>query len=131
VIVVVGAALVRGGRLLAARRTTPPEAAGRWEFPGGKLDPGETKDAGLEREVTEELGCRVEVDRWLDGAEPFGATHVLLVAVCRILDGEPTSGDDHDALRWLGPDELDQVDWLEPDRPFLPAVRGVLLGSEA
>jgi len=130
-IVVVGAALVRDGRLLAARRTTPPEAAGRWELPGGKVDPGETEDAAVVREVAEELGCRAAVEGWLDGAQPIGETHVLRVAVCRLVRGEPAAGTDHDALRWLGPGELDEVDWLEPDRPFLPAVREVLLGSGA
>jgi 8-oxo-dGTP diphosphatase len=130
VIVVVGAALVRDGRLLAARRTTPPEAAGRWELPGGKVDPGETADTAVVREVAEELGCLTEVDHWLPGGEPFGDGFVLQVAVCRLVDGEPTAGADHDELRWLGPDELGDVDWLEPDRPFLPSVREVLLGSE-
>jgi 8-oxo-dGTP diphosphatase len=131
VIVVVGAALVRDGRLLAARRTTPPEAVGRWELPGGKVDPGETRDAALVREVTEELGCHVAVTGWLEGSQPIGGTHLLQVALCRLVDGEPAAGADHDVLRWLRPDELDQVDWLGPDRPFLPAVREVLLGSDA
>lgn len=129
--VVVGAAVVRDGRLLAARRTTPPEAAGRWELPGGKVDPGESPADALVREVDEELGCRVAVVRWLDGEQPIGDTHVLRVALCRPAGGEPVAGADHDELRWLGPDELASVDWLEPDRPFLPAVSETLLGSEA
>ena len=58
---VVGAAILAGGRVLAARRTSPPEAAGRWEFPGGKVEPGETAEAALCREVAEELGCRIAV----------------------------------------------------------------------
>ena len=58
---VVGAAIVRDGRVLAARRTAPPEAAGRWELPGGKVESGETPDAALVREVAEELGCTVAV----------------------------------------------------------------------
>jgi 8-oxo-dGTP diphosphatase len=131
VIVVVGAALVREGRLLAARRTAPPDAAGRWELPGGKVDPGETADVAVVREVTEELGCEAAVEHWLEGGEPIGEDALLLVAVCRLVGGEPRAGDSHDDLRWLGPDELDDVDWLEPDRPFLPAVREVLLGSGA
>jgi len=128
---VVGAAVVRDGRLLAARRTTPPAAAGRWELPGGKVDRGETPDAALVRELAEELGCRVEVDRWLDGEQPIGDTHLLRAAVCRLVAGEPAAGVDHDELRWLGSAELEDVDWLEPDRPFIPALRTVLLGSEA
>jgi 8-oxo-dGTP diphosphatase len=128
---VVGAAIVRGGRLLAARRTTPAVAAGRWELPGGKVEAGESPGDALVREIREELGCGITIDRWLDGDQPIGTTHVLRVAACRLADGEPGPGDDHDELRWLPPDRLDEVDWLEPDRPFLPAVRGRLLGSEA
>lgn len=130
-IVVVGAALVRDGRLLAARRTTPPEAAGRWELPGGKVEPGETADRAVVREVAEELGCEAAIGHWLEGGQPVGTTGMLRVAVCRIVMGEPAAGTDHDEVRWLGADQLDEVDWLEPDRPFLPAVREVLLGFEA
>jgi 8-oxo-dGTP diphosphatase len=128
--VVVGAAVVRDGRLLAARRTAPPEAAGRWELPGGKVDPGESPDDALVREVDEELGCRVAVVRWLDGEQPIGDIHVLRVALCRPVEGEPVAGSDHDELRWLAPDEVDAVDWLEPDRPFLTPVSATLLGSD-
>jgi 8-oxo-dGTP diphosphatase len=126
---VVGAAIVQDGLLLAARRTSPPRAAGRWELPGGKVETGETATAALLREVFEELGCDVVVDRWLDGAEPIGTAHVLRVAVCSIAVGSPLAGPDHDELRWLAPGELDDVDWLEPDRPFLTDLRSLLLGS--
>lgn len=68
--VVVGAAIVRDGCVLAARRTTPPEAAGRWEFPGGKVEAGESASAALVREIAEELGCTIEVDAWLAGVVP-------------------------------------------------------------
>jgi 8-oxo-dGTP diphosphatase len=128
---VVGAAIVRDGRLLACRRTSPPEAAGRWELPGGKVEPGETATDALIREVEEELGCTVAVDRWLEGATPIGSTHVLQVAVCVVAVGSPRPGADHDELRWLAHGELDGVDWLEPDRPFLRAIRPLLLGSRA
>ena len=122
---VVGAAVVRGGRVLACRRTSPPEAAGRWEFPGGKVEPGETADAAVVREVAEELGCRVEVVAWLPGQAPIGERHVLTVALARLVDGEPQPHE-HDAVRWLGADELDEVDWLDPDRPFLVPLRAAL-----
>ena len=127
----VGAAIVRSGLLLAARRTSPPESAGRWELPGGKVDAGESPDAALRREVAEELGCTVVVERWLDGEQPIGAAHVLRAALCRLAHGNPLAGVDHDELRWLSPEQLDDVDWLEPDRPFLPALRRVLLGSQS
>ncbi|WP_457206781.1 (deoxy)nucleoside triphosphate pyrophosphohydrolase [Nocardioides sp. P5_C9_2] len=122
---VVGAAILRDGRVLAARRTTPPEAAGRWELPGGKVEPGETADSALVREVAEELGCTVVVTAWLPGAAAIGETHELRVATADLVDGEPEPTE-HDLLRWLGADELDDVDWLEPDRPFLAALAAML-----
>jgi 8-oxo-dGTP diphosphatase len=128
-VLVVGAAIVRDRALLAARRTTPPAVAGRWELPGGKVEVGEDPADALVREIVEELGCRVAVDSWLAGEEPIGSSHVLRAAVCRLVDGEPRAGSDHDEVRWLSPDELDGVDWLEPDRPFLPALRALLLRS--
>jgi 8-oxo-dGTP diphosphatase len=128
---VVGAAIVHRGRLLAARRTTPPEAAGRWELPGGKVEPGETARSALVREIAEELGCTVEVGDWLDGAQPIGTSYVLHVARCRVTVGAPSPGVDHDELRWLASGELDGLDWLEPDRPFLHQLRPLLLGSHA
>ncbi|WP_205471302.1 (deoxy)nucleoside triphosphate pyrophosphohydrolase [Nocardioides sp. SYSU D00038] len=120
--VVVGAAIVRGDRVLATRRTRPPEAAGRWELPGGKVEPGEEPGAALVREVTEELGCRVELGRWLAGESAIGERHTLWVAVAELVDGEPTPTE-HDLVRWLAADELGDVDWLEPDRPFLAELR--------
>ena len=122
---VVGAAILDGGRVLAARRTTPAEAAGRWEFPGGKVESGETPDEALVREVAEELGCTVVVDGWLEGRVPLGERYVLTVALARLTDGVPHPHE-HDRVRWLAADDLDDVDWLEPDRPFLAELRRVL-----
>jgi 8-oxo-dGTP diphosphatase len=116
--VVVGAAIVRDGRVLAARRTAPASAAGRWEFPGGKVEPGETEAQSVVREIEEELGLRVRVEGWLTGAESIGERHLLKVAVAAIECGEPVPTE-HDRVRWLAPDELDAVDWLDADRPFL------------
>lgn len=115
---VVGAAIVRDGRVLAARRTTPPEAAGRWELPGGKVEAGETPEEAVTREIAEELDCRIEVTGWLPGEVGIGGRHVLTVAVARLVDGEPRPHE-HDRVRWLAAHELGEVDWLEPDRPFL------------
>jgi 8-oxo-dGTP diphosphatase len=127
---VVGAAVVRDGRLLAARRTAPAEAAGRWELPGGKVEPGESPGSALVREIAEELGCTVAVEHWLDGEQRIGGTHLLRAAVCRLTDADPRPGADHDELRWLLPEQLGEVDWLEPDRPFLVELANVLLDGE-
>ncbi len=114
----VGAAIVRDGRVLAARRTAPASAAGRWEFPGGKVEPGESDAASLLREVDEELGVRIRVLRWLAGAEEIGERHLLKVALAEVERGEPVPTE-HDEVRWLAADELSTVDWLDADRPFL------------
>lgn len=117
-----GAAIIRGGEVLAARRTAPPEAAGRWEFPGGKVEAGESPEDALVREIDEELGCGIRVTGWLPGGALIGERHELRVACAVLTRGEPTPTE-HDLVRWVGTDELDDVDWLDPDRPFLAGLR--------
>jgi 8-oxo-dGTP diphosphatase len=134
---VVGAVIVDGPaggvrRVLAARRTGPPELAGRWEFPGGKVEQGETPEDALEREIHEELGVTVSVGVELadDGrAWPISDVYELRLFVTTAVVGEPTPGPDHDAVRWLGADELHDVDWLESDDQALDAVRNLLVGT--
>lgn len=129
---VVGAAIVRAGCVLVARRRYPADAAGRWEFPGGKVGAGESAEAALVREISEELGCLVEVIDWLPGASEctvHGRDLRLRVALCRLVEGEPRPVE-HDALRWLSPEELDEVAWLTPDRPFLDDLAERLLDGE-
>ena len=116
--VVVGAAIIRDGRVLACRRTAPPRAAGLWELPGGKVEPGESREGALVREIAEELQLDIEVTGWLDGSSAIGTTHRLEVATATAAEGRPQPTE-HDAITWLGPDELDDVEWLEPDLPFL------------
>jgi 8-oxo-dGTP diphosphatase len=124
---VVGAALIHEGRVLAARRSYPPETAGRWEFPGGKVEDGESPDAALVRELEEELGCRVDVTGWLEPKVLIRPGLVLRVATAQLLDGEPGPREsEHDELRWLTAQELDHVDWLDADRPFTGPLREVL-----
>lgn len=122
--VVVGAAIVRDARVLAARRCAPPAAAGGWEFPGGKVEPGETEVDALVRECREELGVEIRVGAPLGEAQP--GEFVLRVYRADLLAGEPQPLQDHDELRWLAANELDTVPWLSADRPLLPALRGLL-----
>lgn len=126
-VLVMGAAIVHEGRVLAARRTSPPDLAGGWEFPGGKVEQGEDPRAAVVREVAEELGCGIEVTGMLSGEAPIREGLTLRVAVAALVAGEPVPVEaQHDAVRWLGPEELDGVAWLEPDVPFLDEVRGLL-----
>ncbi len=115
-VTVVGAAILYDGRVLAARRT-PPHAG--WELPGGKVEPGESAEAAVVREVAEELACTVEVTGWLAGESPVREGLVLRVALARLVAGEPIPSE-HDIVWWLGAEQLDDVDWLAADRPFLP-----------
>ncbi|MFV2117544.1 (deoxy)nucleoside triphosphate pyrophosphohydrolase [Streptomyces sp. Act-28] len=115
--VVVAGAVYDRGRLLAARRSAPPELAGRWELPGGKVEPGESPREALVRELREELGIETEPVERVPGTWPLGRGHVLHVWTARVLSGEPRPLQDHDALRWLSHAEWDTVDWLEQDVP--------------
>ncbi|MFF4686050.1 (deoxy)nucleoside triphosphate pyrophosphohydrolase [Streptomyces sp. NPDC001307] len=123
-IVVVGAALLDGGRLLAARRSAPADLAGRWELPGGKVEPGERPEDALVRELREELGIETETVGRVPGQWPLRAPYVLQVWTARLCPGSPAPRplQDHDELRWLTPDGIWEVDWLDQD---VPAVREV------
>jgi 8-oxo-dGTP diphosphatase len=116
-VVVVGAAVFDEGRLLAARRSAPPELAGRWELPGGKVEPGESPEQALVRELREELGVDADVLDRIPGEWPLKPGYVLQVWTVRLLSGTPRPLQDHDAMRWLLPHEADTVDWLSQDRP--------------
>lgn len=124
-VLVIGAAIVHRGRVLAARRTTPDAARGLWEFPGGKVEPGEDPDAALVREIREELGCEVAVTGRLAGEQPIKDAYALRVSYAELVRGEPIPHE-HDAVRWLAADQLDRVTWLAPDLPFLPELRARL-----
>ncbi len=124
---VVGVALVEGGRVLAARRSSPPALAGLWELPGGKVERGEAPEDTAVREIAEELGCGVTVTGWLEGESVISDLLSLRVATARLSEGDPVPTE-HDAVRWLRAAELDEVTWTAADVPFLTAVRH-LLGS--
>jgi 8-oxo-dGTP diphosphatase len=126
---VVAAAIVQDGRVLAARRVRPYDVAGGWELPGGKVDIGEAPDQAVRREVTEELGCTVEVLRPLHGRTSGKPGYEMTAYLARIVSGEPVP-QEHDVIRWLGPEDLSDVRWLPADRPFLAEVEALLLEGE-
>lgn len=124
-ILVVAAALVRDGRLLAARRIDP---AGKWELPGGKCEPDEEPLAALQRELLEELGIRARIHDEVvsaDGVWPINdrlAMRVWYATPC----GEPRPRGDHDAVVWLYPTEVDRLDWLAADVPIVARIARAL-----
>lgn len=113
--VVVAGAIERDGRYLAARRTRPDWAAGKWEFPGGKVERGESDEQALVREIREELGVEILVGDRVPGEWPLHDDLVLHLYVATLEDGEPQPLDHHDELRWLAPEDFDEVAWLDSD----------------
>lgn len=130
--IVVAGAVISGSALLVAQRRRPPQLAGRWELPGGKVAAGETEREALARELAEELGVesgaaivgdRLGADVALDAGTTLRAYRVALVG------GEPQPRD-HRALRWVTAAQLHEVDWVPADRGWLKdLVRALSVGS--
>jgi 8-oxo-dGTP diphosphatase len=110
---VVAAVIERDGRLLACRRAPGKDAAGRWEFPGGKVEPGEEPEDALAREIQEELGVRIHVGTLLDRTVT-GRVDLACYAAT-LVDAVPADSTDHDALRWLAPARLRELEWADAD----------------
>jgi 8-oxo-dGTP diphosphatase len=128
---VVGAVIVdsipRPTRLLAARRSRPAALAGRWEFPGGKVEAGETPQEAVVREIREELGVDIVVgEEVAENAFPIDERLELRLFCAEIIGGEPTPGESHDAVRWLALDDLTSVLWLPVDEQALSTVSTAL-----
>jgi len=122
--VVAGAVIDAAARVLIAQRPPGKHLAGGWEFPGGKLEPGEARAAGLARELKEELGIAIRTPRPLIRVRhtyPYGEVLIDMWVVSRY-DGEPR-GLDGQALRWLSQDELEEAELLPADGPIVRALR--------
>ncbi|MEO1090137.1 MAG: (deoxy)nucleoside triphosphate pyrophosphohydrolase [Pseudomonadota bacterium] len=122
-VLVVACALVdKDGRVLVAQRPPDKKMAGLWEFPGGKIEPDETPEAALIRELQEELGvdthqsCLAPLTFASHGYDDF---HLLMpLFVCRVWQGQP-KGHDGQALRWVRPQELPSLAMPEADKPLI------------
>jgi 8-oxo-dGTP diphosphatase len=126
--IVVAGAIVVEGKVLIAQRTRPPELAGRWELPGGKVAQGETEAGALARELAEELGVEVAVGGRLGGDVTLNTTATLRAYAATLVRGEPQPHD-HSALRWVSAAELHEVDWVPADRAYLSALEQILDGN--
>jgi 8-oxo-dGTP diphosphatase len=121
---VVGAVIVHDGLVLCAQRGTG-ELAGLWEFPGGKVEDGESAPEALAREIEEELGCRVAVREEIATARHayrFG-TVVMTTFRCELTAGTPHPAE-HRELRWLPPSALPQLEWAPVDLPTVRLIAG-------
>ena len=126
--IVVVAAIIHddNGRIFATQRGYGDYKDG-WEFPGGKMEPGETPEDALKREIWEELETKIVVERLVQTVEweyPkfFLKMHCFL---CSIESGSLVLKE-HEAARWLSKDQFDSVDWLPADRVVVKELNGVL-----
>lgn len=122
----VGAVIVRDGRVLACRRAAHKSAANLWEFPGGKVVPGESHEQALVREIREELGVGITVgDRIVGCVQTVGESTIALTTYWAALVGDPpTLSSDHDQLLWIHPAGLGQLAWCQPDLATVHIVQG-------
>ena len=128
--IVVAVALVDGaGRILLQQRAPGRAMAGLWEFPGGKIEPGERPEAALVRELREELGIETDPAALVPttfASAPNGGRHMLLLLfVCRSWAGEPRPLD-ATALAWLRPSEMNAYPMPPADAPLIPILERVL-----
>lgn len=117
--IVVAGALISGSALLVAQRQRPPDLAGLWELPGGKVAAGETEADALVRELREELGVDVVVGERLGAEVAIGESLILRAYLVAHTDGA-LHPHDHRALRWVTAGELESLDWVPADRAWLP-----------
>ncbi|RXK84987.1 (deoxy)nucleoside triphosphate pyrophosphohydrolase [Chlorobaculum sp. 24CR] len=129
---VVCAIIERDGRFLIARRPAGKHLARKWEFPGGKVEAGESEAEALDRELLEELGVRVEIlDRLTPVEHSYSDRSLRLIAFrCRIAAGVPDAGE-HEELRWIEIGEADAFDFPEADLPILVEYRQKIAASSA
>ena len=113
---VVAAVIREGDRVFATQRGYGPHKD-RWEFPGGKIEPGETPEQALAREIREELDTVVAVGEKIDQVEWTEGDRLLSLAcyLCRVESGHLTLKE-HESARWIGRDEAERLDWLPADR---------------
>lgn len=126
---VVGAVAFRGDKVFLARRAPHKTMAYKWEFPGGKVEVGETEAEALSREIDEELSVGLKIFSLLDSSVTFvgDLTISLSTFLCEFV-GEPQVSSDHDEMGWFDFDELEALDIAEPDFPALVKLRDLMNG---
>ena len=119
---VVAAIIRKGDKIFATERGYGPWKDW-WEFPGGKMEAGESPEEALVREIREELSADIAIDRFLSTIEwDYPEFHLTMHCFLCSLKGEALHLNEHEAARWLGKEELDQVRWLPADVQLLPQI---------
>lgn len=122
---VVGAVIVEDGKVLCAQRPADKNLPLKWEFPGGKIEPGESHQYALKRELKEELDCTIEVLEQIDTTVyeyDFGIVE-LTTYYARVVAGEVRRLEHH-SLRWVERDVLHTLDWAPADIPAIKKIQG-------
>ena len=120
---VVAAIIRREGRIFATQRGYG-EWKDWWEFPGGKMEPGETPEGALRREIREELSAEISVDEFLCTVEyDYPKFHLTMHCYLCSLLSEALHLNEHEAARWLSCDELDSVQWLPADESIIEKLK--------
>ena len=124
---VVAGIIQSGGKIFATQRGYGEFKDG-WEFPGGKMEPGESQKQALARELKEELAVNVNVEDFLCTVDyDYPAFHLTMHCYfCAIADGKSHELLDHEAAKWLSPAELQSVDWLPADVEVVKALEANL-----
>lgn len=125
--------LAQPTQLLAARRSAPSKYVGQWEFPGGKVEPGEDPLAALHRELDEELAVTVAIGDEIRNpdAQTWPAANGIEIRLwlAEVAEGTPVAGVAHDEVQWLSQDAWDSVRWLAPDLPMLEQLRRIVAST--
>ena len=126
------AAIIREGNKVFATQRGYGEYKDGWEFPGGKIEPGETPQQALAREIKEELDTEIAVGDCLTTIEyDYPTFHLSMQCFwCKIVDGIPVLIE-HEAARWLDLDHIDSVDWLPADLTIIPLIKCELIDQIA
>lgn len=121
---VVGAVIIDGDKILCAQRGMEKSLPGLWEFPGGKIEETETPQSALQREIQEEMHCRVEIGEQVEHTVyeyDFGIVH-LTTFYCQLVEGTPVLTE-HIEIQWLKADELEQLEWAPADIPAIEKLK--------
>lgn len=125
---VTGAVLIRDNKILAAQRGPEMSLPGYWEFPGGKIEPGESPEESLRRELQEELLCEISIGKKITTTEheyDFGVV-VLSTYYCTLLNREPQLTE-HAEIRWVTPENLTDLNWAPADIPAVELIAAELV----
>lgn len=123
----VAAAIIKNENKILATQRGYGEFQGAWEFPGGKIEAGETPEEALIREVKEELDTEIEVEEWIEIVEyDYPSFHLTMHCFfCKIISGNLVLKE-HEAAKWLTRDELDSVKWLPADLGLIEKLKGLI-----